>query len=64
VAGKIIQKLIQFSREGIQFVFGLMADSSLLAEKFGPGARIASRQGRKGRKGFETVFLAALAALA
>lgn len=36
VAGKAITKLIQFSSEGTKFVFGPMADSSLLAEKFGP----------------------------
>ncbi len=36
-AGKVIQKLIQFSNEGCKFVFGPLADESLLAEKFGPG---------------------------
>src|SRR5277367_634135 len=36
-AGKIVQKLIQFSNEGCKFVFGPLADSDLLAEKFGPG---------------------------
>jgi len=36
-AGKIIQKLIQFSSEGTKFVFGPLADGTLLAEKFGPG---------------------------
>jgi CNT family concentrative nucleoside transporter len=36
-AGKIIQKLIQFSNEGCKFVFGPLADEKLLTEKFGPG---------------------------
>ena len=36
-AGKVIQKLIQFSTEGTQFVFGPLANGSLLTEKFGPG---------------------------
>ncbi len=36
-AGKVIQKLIQFSSEGTKFVFGPLADGNLLAEKFGPG---------------------------
>jgi CNT family concentrative nucleoside transporter len=36
-AGKVVQKLIQFSNEGCKFVFGPLADSDLLAEKFGPG---------------------------
>jgi CNT family concentrative nucleoside transporter len=36
-AGKVIQKLIHFSSEGTQFVFGPMANSALLSEKFGPG---------------------------
>jgi CNT family concentrative nucleoside transporter len=36
-AGKIVQKLIQFSNEGCKFVFGPLADSDLLADKFGPG---------------------------
>ena len=36
-AGAAIQHLIQFSSEGCQFVFGPLADDSLLAEKFGPG---------------------------
>jgi len=35
-AGKVIQKLIQFSTEGTKFVFGPFADSNLLSEKFGP----------------------------
>jgi CNT family concentrative nucleoside transporter len=37
LAGKVIQKLIQFSNEGCKFVFGPLADESLLADKFGPG---------------------------
>jgi CNT family concentrative nucleoside transporter len=36
-AGKVIQKLIQFSNEGCKFVFGPLADESLLTEKFGTG---------------------------
>jgi len=36
-AGKVIQKLIQFSNEGCKFVFGPLADEQLLTEKFGPG---------------------------
>jgi len=36
-AGKVVQKLIQFSNEGCKFVFGPLADSDLLTEKFGPG---------------------------
>ena len=36
-AGKVIQKLILFSNEGCKFVFGPLADESLLTEKFGPG---------------------------
>ncbi len=36
-AGKVIQKLIHFSNEGTKFVFGPLADSDLLADKFGPG---------------------------
>jgi CNT family concentrative nucleoside transporter len=36
-AGKVIQKLIQFSNEGCKFVFGPLADEKLLTEKFGPG---------------------------
>jgi CNT family concentrative nucleoside transporter len=35
-AGKIVQKLIQFSNEGCKFVFGPLADENLLSEKFGP----------------------------
>jgi CNT family concentrative nucleoside transporter len=37
LAGKVIQKLIQFSNEGCKFVFGPLADENLLSEKFGPG---------------------------
>ncbi len=36
-AGKVIQKLIQFSGEGTKFVFGPLADGNLLTDKFGPG---------------------------
>ncbi len=36
LAGQAVQKLIQFSNEGCQFVFGPLADNTLLAEKFGP----------------------------
>ncbi len=36
-AGKVIQKLILFSNEGCKFVFGPLADESLLTDKFGPG---------------------------
>ena len=34
--GAAIQKLIQFSTEGCKFVFGPLADGTLLTEKFGP----------------------------
>jgi len=34
--GAAIQKLIQFSNEGCKFVFGPLADETLLSEKFGP----------------------------
>lgn len=34
-AGKVVQKLIQFSGEGTKFVFGPLADGGLLTEKFG-----------------------------
>jgi CNT family concentrative nucleoside transporter len=37
IAGKVIQKLILFSNEGCKFVFGPLADESLLTDKFGPG---------------------------
>lgn len=36
VAGKIVQKLIQFSNDGTKFVFGPLADQDLMATKFGP----------------------------
>ncbi len=36
-AGKVIQKLIQFSNEGCKFVFGPLADEKLLTEKLGAG---------------------------
>ena len=36
-AGKVIQKLIQFSNEGCKFVFGPLADEQLLTEKLGAG---------------------------
>ena len=35
-AGKVVQKLIQFSTEGTKFVFGPLADSDLLGKTFGP----------------------------
>ena len=35
-AGRAINRLIQFSNEGCQFVFGPLADNALLADKFGP----------------------------
>jgi CNT family concentrative nucleoside transporter len=35
-AGKVVQKLIQFSTDGTKFVFGPLADSSLLGKAFGP----------------------------
>jgi CNT family concentrative nucleoside transporter len=41
-AGKVVQKLIQFSNEGCKFVFGPLADSDLLTEKFGPGNSVIS----------------------
>ena len=34
-AGKIVQKLIQFSSDGCKFVFGPLADSKLLGQAFG-----------------------------
>ncbi|HTV40262.1 MAG TPA: nucleoside transporter C-terminal domain-containing protein [Candidatus Sulfotelmatobacter sp.] len=34
-AGKIVQKLIQFSSDGCKFVFGPLADSQLLGQVFG-----------------------------
>jgi CNT family concentrative nucleoside transporter len=35
-AGKVVQKLIQFSTDGTKFVFGPLADSDLLGKTFGP----------------------------
>jgi CNT family concentrative nucleoside transporter len=35
-AGKVVQKLIQFSTDGTRFVFGPLADSDLLGKSFGP----------------------------
>src|SRR5208282_1783039 len=35
-AGKVVQKLIQFSTDGTTFVFGPLADSDLLGKTFGP----------------------------
>ncbi len=35
VAGKVVQKLIQFSNEGTKFVFGPLADGDLLGKAFG-----------------------------
>jgi len=35
-AGKVVQKLIQFSTDGTKFVFGPLADSELLGKVFGP----------------------------
>jgi CNT family concentrative nucleoside transporter len=35
-AGKVVQKLIQFSTEGTKFVFGPLADTDLLGKTFGP----------------------------
>jgi CNT family concentrative nucleoside transporter len=36
LAGKVIQKLIQFSTDGTKFVFGPLADQSLTGKIFGP----------------------------
>ncbi|HVU27285.1 MAG TPA: nucleoside transporter C-terminal domain-containing protein [Verrucomicrobiae bacterium] len=36
-AGKVVQKLIQFSNEGCKFVFGPLADEDLLTQKLGAG---------------------------
>ncbi len=36
-AGKVVQKLIQFSTDGTKFVFGPLADADLLGKNFGPG---------------------------
>ncbi|HEV2693509.1 MAG TPA: nucleoside transporter C-terminal domain-containing protein [Verrucomicrobiae bacterium] len=35
-AGKVVQKLIQFSNDGTKFVFGPLADGALLGQTFGP----------------------------
>ena len=35
-AGKVVQKLIQFSTDGTKFVFGPLADSEILGKTFGP----------------------------
>src|SRR5271170_5165068 len=35
-AGKVVQRLIQFSTDGTKFVFGPLADSDLLGKTFGP----------------------------
>ncbi len=35
IAGKIVQKLIQFSTDGCKFVFGPLADENLLSQAFG-----------------------------
>ena len=35
LAGKVVQKLIQFSSDGCKFVFGPLADSQLLGQAFG-----------------------------
>lgn len=37
VAGKVVQKLIQFSTDGTKFVFGPLADGDVLGKSFGPG---------------------------
>jgi len=36
IAGKIIEKLIEFSTDGTKFVFGPLADENLLGHAFGP----------------------------
>lgn len=36
IAGKVVQKLIQFSNDGTKFVFGPLADGELLGKNFGP----------------------------
>ena len=36
-AGKVVQKLIQFSTDGTKFVFGPLADADLLGKNFGAG---------------------------
>jgi len=35
IAGKVVQKLIQFSTDGTKFVFGPLADSDLMGKTFG-----------------------------
>ncbi len=35
IAGKVVQKLIQFSNEGTKFVFGALADQSIMGKVFG-----------------------------
>src|SRR6266705_874544 len=35
IAGKVVQKLIQFSTEGTKFVFGPLADGDVLGKGFG-----------------------------
>ena len=35
-AGKVVQRLIQFSNDGTKFVFGPLADRDLLGKTFGP----------------------------
>ena len=39
-AGKVVQKLIQFSTEGTKFVFGPLADEDLLGKAFGPDHKL------------------------
>jgi CNT family concentrative nucleoside transporter len=36
LAGKVVQKLIEFSTDGTKFVFGPLGDSNLLSQAFGP----------------------------
>jgi concentrative nucleoside transporter, CNT family len=36
LTGRAVNRLIMFSNEGCQFVFGPLADNALLADKFGP----------------------------
>ncbi len=36
LAGKVVQKLIQFAGQGTDFVFGPLADSELMGKTFGP----------------------------
>lgn len=37
LAGKVVQKLLQFSNDGCKFVFGPLADSGVLTKTFGAG---------------------------